>query len=54
MLGHEFSGKGKISVRSPKCKYADRFEHHQSINVPTADSAKENTGKEKDKNLWCG
>lgn len=54
MLDHEFSGKGKVSVRSPKHKYSDRFDH-QRINVATADSAKENTEREKvNEAIWGG
>lgn len=40
-------------MRSPKYKYAGRFEHHQRVNVATADSVKENRRREKVKEVIC-
>lgn len=54
MLGQEFSGRGKANVRSPKCKHANKFEHHQRINVANSRFSKGEHRKRRRQrgNLW--
>lgn len=40
MLGQELPAEGRQVLRSPKCKYTDRLEKHQMINMTTGDSTK--------------